>query len=149
MIAALVAASPRCVSVVNKDAEISRAPFLDADFSLILAARGESRARSSPAGGERSTCSVCRTKVFRMAMGQRTHEEQAAMWVAVSELPRSVSHPFYEKERGRAFLSRQSSQIDAIRFLIGSSCAMRDSRREFTQLIFLITRSERSRRRSS
>jgi transposase len=32
-----------------------------------------------------------------MAMGQRTHEEQAAMWVAVSELPRSVSHPFYEK----------------------------------------------------
>jgi transposase len=32
-----------------------------------------------------------------MAMGQRTREEQAAMWVAVSELPRSVSHPFYEK----------------------------------------------------
>jgi transposase len=32
-----------------------------------------------------------------MAMGQRKHEEQAAMWVAVSELPRSVSHPFYEK----------------------------------------------------
>jgi transposase len=32
-----------------------------------------------------------------MAMGQKTHEEQAAMWVAVSELPRSVSHPFYEK----------------------------------------------------
>jgi transposase len=32
-----------------------------------------------------------------MAMGQRAHEEQAAMWVAVSELPRSVSHPFYEK----------------------------------------------------
>ncbi len=30
-------------------------------------------------------------------MGQKTHEEQAAMWVAVSELPRSVSHPFYEK----------------------------------------------------
>ena len=40
---------------------------------------------------------VCRTKVFRMAMGQQTHEEQAAMWVAVSELPRPVSHPFYEK----------------------------------------------------
>jgi len=32
-----------------------------------------------------------------MAMGQRTHEEQTGMWVAVSELPRSVSHPFYEK----------------------------------------------------
>ena len=38
-----------------------------------------------------------RAKVFRMAMGQRTHEEQTGMWVAVSELPRSVSHPFYEK----------------------------------------------------
>ena len=48
-------------------------------------------------GGEGSTGSMCRTKVFRMAMGQLTHEEQAAMWVAVSELPRSVSHPFYEK----------------------------------------------------
>jgi len=35
-----------------------------------------------------------------MAMGQRTHEEQAAMWVAVSDLPRSVSHPFYEKLNG-------------------------------------------------
>jgi hypothetical protein len=32
-----------------------------------------------------------------MAMGQRTHEEQTGMWVAVSDLPRSVSHPFYEK----------------------------------------------------
>jgi len=32
-----------------------------------------------------------------MAMGQRTHEEQTAMWVAVKELPKSVSHPFYEK----------------------------------------------------
>ena len=30
-------------------------------------------------------------------MGQRTREQQAAMWVAVSELPQSVSHPFYEK----------------------------------------------------
>jgi len=30
-------------------------------------------------------------------MGQRTHEEQKGMWVAVSELPRSGSHPFYEK----------------------------------------------------
>jgi hypothetical protein len=30
-------------------------------------------------GGERSTCSVCRTKVFRMAMGQRKHEEQTGM----------------------------------------------------------------------
>ena len=33
-------------------------------------------------------------------MGQRTHEEQAAMWVAVKDLPRSVSHPFYEKLNG-------------------------------------------------
>jgi transposase len=32
-----------------------------------------------------------------MAMGQRKHEEQRGMWVAVSELPKSVSHPFYEK----------------------------------------------------
>jgi transposase len=32
-----------------------------------------------------------------MAMGQKTREEQRGMWVAVSELPRSVSHPFYEK----------------------------------------------------
>jgi len=48
-------------------------------------------------GGEGSICSVHRTKVLCMAMGQKTHEEQAAMWVAVSELPRSVSHPFYEK----------------------------------------------------
>jgi transposase len=32
-----------------------------------------------------------------MAMGQKTHEEQSAMWVAVKELPKSVSHPFYEK----------------------------------------------------
>jgi transposase len=32
-----------------------------------------------------------------MAMGKRKHEEQSGMWVAVSELPRSVSHPFYEK----------------------------------------------------
>ena len=32
-----------------------------------------------------------------MAMGQRTQQEQVVMWVTVSELPRSVSHPFYEK----------------------------------------------------
>jgi len=32
-----------------------------------------------------------------MAMGQRTHEQQAVMWVAVRDLPQSVSHPFYEK----------------------------------------------------
>jgi len=32
-----------------------------------------------------------------MAMGRRTREQQAAIWVAVSDLPRSVSHPFYEK----------------------------------------------------
>ena len=30
-------------------------------------------------------------------MGKRKHEEQRGMWVAVSELPKSVSHPFYEK----------------------------------------------------
>jgi transposase len=35
-----------------------------------------------------------------MAMGKQRHEEQSAMWVAVSELPRSVSHPFYEKLNG-------------------------------------------------
>jgi len=32
-----------------------------------------------------------------MAMGQRTYEEQTGMWVAVEDLPRSVSHPFYKK----------------------------------------------------
>ena len=48
-------------------------------------------------GGEGATGSMCRAKVFRMAMGQRKHEEQRGMWVAVNELPRSVSHPFYEK----------------------------------------------------
>jgi transposase len=32
-----------------------------------------------------------------MAMGQRPREQQPAMWVAVSDLPWSVSHPFYEK----------------------------------------------------
>jgi transposase len=32
-----------------------------------------------------------------MAMGKRRDEEQRVMWVAVSELPKSVSHPFYEK----------------------------------------------------
>jgi transposase len=35
-----------------------------------------------------------------MAMGQRKHEEQTGMWVTVSELPRPVSHPFYEKLNG-------------------------------------------------
>jgi transposase len=35
-----------------------------------------------------------------MAMGQRKHEEQRAMWVGVSELAKSVSHPFYEKLNG-------------------------------------------------
>ena len=38
---------------------------------------------------------MCR--IFCMAMGQRRHGEQTGMWVAVSELPRPVSHPFYEK----------------------------------------------------
>ena len=32
-----------------------------------------------------------------MAMGKRRQQEQRGMWVAVSELPKSVSHPFYEK----------------------------------------------------
>jgi transposase len=32
-----------------------------------------------------------------MAMGKRKREQQSAMWVAVSDLPRSVSHPFYDK----------------------------------------------------
>jgi transposase len=32
-----------------------------------------------------------------MAMGKRKRQEQTGMWVAVSELPKSVSHPFYEK----------------------------------------------------
>jgi transposase len=35
-----------------------------------------------------------------MAMGKRGREEQRGMWVAVSELPKSVSHPFYEKLNG-------------------------------------------------
>ena len=43
---------------------------------------------------------MCRAKVFRMAMGQRKQEEQTGMWVTVSELPRPVSHPFYEKLNG-------------------------------------------------
>ena len=51
-------------------------------------------------GGEGATGLMCRAKVFRMAMGQRTDEEQGAMSVAVDELPRSVSHPFYEKLNG-------------------------------------------------
>jgi hypothetical protein len=34
---------------------------------------------------------------FFMAMGKRRQQEQRGMWVAVSELPKSVSHPFYEK----------------------------------------------------
>ena len=33
-------------------------------------------------------------------MGQKKREEQSAIWVAVSELPKSVSHPFYEKLNG-------------------------------------------------
>ena len=33
----------------------------------------------------------------QMAMGTRTREQQATMWVAVGDLPRSVSHPFYAK----------------------------------------------------
>jgi transposase len=32
-----------------------------------------------------------------MAMGKRKREQQSAMWVAVSDLPRSESHPFYDK----------------------------------------------------
>ena len=33
-------------------------------------------------------------------MGQRRQQQQTGMWVAVSELPKSVSHPFYEKLNG-------------------------------------------------
>jgi len=33
-------------------------------------------------------------------MGQKKREEQWAMWVAVSDLPKSESHPFYEKLNG-------------------------------------------------
>jgi len=33
-------------------------------------------------------------------MGKRRSEEQSEMWLTVSELPRSVSHPFYEKLNG-------------------------------------------------
>ena len=32
-----------------------------------------------------------------MAMGKRKHEEQRGIWVAVSELPKSVRYLFYEK----------------------------------------------------
>jgi transposase len=32
-----------------------------------------------------------------MAMGTRTRNQQPAIWVAVSDLPQSVSHPFYEQ----------------------------------------------------
>jgi transposase len=35
-----------------------------------------------------------------MAMGKQRQQEQRGMWVAVSELPKSVSHPFYEKLNG-------------------------------------------------
>lgn len=35
-----------------------------------------------------------------MAMGKKKREEQSSIWVAVSELPRLVSHPFYEKLNG-------------------------------------------------
>ena len=34
---------------------------------------------------------------LRMAMGKRKRNQQPTIWVAVSDLPRSVSHPFYEK----------------------------------------------------
>jgi hypothetical protein len=33
-----------------------------------------------------------------MAMGKRRrHAEQAAMWVATQDLPRSAAHPFYTR----------------------------------------------------
>jgi transposase len=35
-----------------------------------------------------------------MAMGKQKREKQAGMWVTVNELPRPVSHPFYEKLNG-------------------------------------------------
>jgi hypothetical protein len=34
---------------------------------------------------------------MRIAMGKTKHQEQAAMWVAVSELAWSVRRPHYEK----------------------------------------------------
>ena len=34
---------------------------------------------------------------LRMAMGKRKRDQQPTIWVAVNDLPRSVSHPFYEK----------------------------------------------------
>ena len=48
-------------------------------------------------GGARSTRSKRRTTTLRMAMEHRTREKQAAIWVAGSELPWSVSPPFFEK----------------------------------------------------
>lgn len=35
-----------------------------------------------------------------MAMGKQKRNEQRSMWVTVAELPRSASHPFYEKLNG-------------------------------------------------
>src|SRR3989304_5524419 len=48
-----------CVSVVNKDAEISRAPFLDADFSLIVAHGGKIQRSAKKPRGANLACHRC------------------------------------------------------------------------------------------
>jgi transposase len=37
---------------------------------------------------------ISKTTLWRMAMGTRT-SEQSPLWIAASELPRSLGHPFY------------------------------------------------------
>src|SRR5260221_14511944 len=32
-----------------------------------------------------------------MAMGKRRKEQQASLWIKTTDLPRSASHPFYQK----------------------------------------------------
>src|SRR5688572_25503318 len=46
----------------------------------------------------RSTSSMQRTTVSRMAMGKRRpRAKQASMWVPTQDLPRSAAHPFYAR----------------------------------------------------
>ena len=35
-----------------------------------------------------------------MAMGKKKRQQQEDLWVATSELPRTASHPFYERLNG-------------------------------------------------
>jgi hypothetical protein len=56
-----------------------------------LAARGESRWRF-----DGSPESIVSTTMWRMAMGTR-QSEQASLWVATVELPKSPGHPFYTR----------------------------------------------------